>query len=227
MDDIPPLGHKLAKVWGDRFDIAGISDQKQWRKFVLAYCACTSFADWSAGRVIEALDQSPHAENTIVIFWSDNGYHCGEKNHWEKTTLWEQAALTPMAIRVPGHDNGGKHCGRTVTTVDLFPTLTDYCRLEPPRHKLEGGNLRPLFEDPSAMWDRPALTTYGEKYASIRDERYRYIRYPDGTEELYDHQNDPHELENVVSNPAYNAIKKCLAEWIPDTWARSLGGRLG
>ena len=227
MDDIPPLGRKLAKVWGDRFSVAGINDQEQWRKFVLAYCACTTFADYSVGRIIEALDQSPYAENTIVIFWSDNSYHCGEKNHWEKTTLWEQAALTPMAIRLPARCNGGKNCGRTVTTVDLFPTLVDYCRLEPPQHKLEGRNLRPLFEDPTAKWNRPALTTYGEKYASIRDERYRYIRYPDGTEELYDHQNDTHEINNLALNPAYNAIKKPLAGWIPDTWAKSLGGRLG
>jgi len=227
MDDIPPLGRKLAKVWGDRFDIAGINDQQQWRKFVLAYCACTTFADWSVGHVIEALDQSPYAENTIVMFWSDNGYHCGEKDHWEKTTLWEQAALTPMAIRVPGHGNEGKHCQRTVTTVDLFPTLADYCSLELPQHKLEGRNLRLLIEHPAAKWNRPALTTYGERCASIRDERYRYIRYPDGTEELYDHQNDPHELSNLASNPAYDAIKKGLTKWIPDTWAKSLGGRPG
>jgi arylsulfatase A-like enzyme len=227
MGDIPPLGRKLAKVWGDRFDICGISDKEQWRKFVLGYCACTTFADWSVGRVIEALDNSPYADNTIVILWSDNGYHCGEKNHWEKTTLWEQASLTPLAIRVPGFKNGGKHCMRTVSSIDFFPTLVDYCKLQSPKHLLEGQSLRPLVENPVAAWDRPTLTTYGEKYASVRDERYCYIRYPDGTEELYDHKNDPHELNNLASKSALSSVKIRLAKKIPKAWTKSLGGRMG
>ena len=107
MKDIPPLGRQLAEVWGERYELCGESDLESWRKFVHGYCACTTFADWSAGRVIEALDQSKYAENTIVVFWSDNGYHCGEKNHWEKTTLWEQAALTPLAVRLPDRRNAG------------------------------------------------------------------------------------------------------------------------
>jgi arylsulfatase A-like enzyme len=135
--------------------------------------------------------------------------------------------LTPMAIQVPGFNNGGKHCKRTVSSIALFPTLVDYCKLEAPEHKLEGRSLRPLLENPKAMWDRPALTTYGEKYASVRDEHYRYIRYPDGTEELYDHQNDPHELNNLASDSAFNVVKKHLAKRIPNTWAKSLGGRMG
>ena len=87
LNDVPPLGKQLADVWGDRFDLCGNENSKLWRKFVHAYCACTSFADWNIGRVINALDETQYADNTIVIFWSDNGYHCGEKDHWEKTTL--------------------------------------------------------------------------------------------------------------------------------------------
>ena len=121
MKDIPPLGRQLAEVWGERYELCGESDLELWRKFVHGYCACTTFADWSAGRVIEALDKSKYAENTIVVFWSDNGYHCGEKNHWEKTTLWEQAALTPLAIRLPDRRNAGSRCGRPVNTLDLYP----------------------------------------------------------------------------------------------------------
>ena len=227
MEDVPPLGRKMAEVWGERYELCGESDPESWRKFVHAYCACTSFADWSAGRVIEALDESKYADNTIVVFWSDNGYHCGEKNHWEKTTLWEQSALTPLAIRLPDGRNAGTRCGQPVSSLDLWPTLADYCRLTPPGHALDGRSLRPLLEDPKAAWDRPAITTYGEGYFSARDERYRYIRYPDGTEELYDHQTDAGEHENLAGNPASRPVKERLKRWIPRKWATSLGGRLG
>ncbi|MHC4173200.1 MAG: sulfatase [Planctomycetota bacterium] len=237
MEDIPPLGHKLARVWGERFDICGNENPDLWRKFVHAYCACTTFADWSAGRVIEALEKSQYANNTIVIFWSDNGYHCGEKNHWEKTTLWEQAALTPMAIRLPGMVNPapapgvgvnhGKGCARPVNTLDLFPTLVDCCALKGPAHRLQGQSLRPLLENPDAAWERPAITTYGRGYFSARDERYRYIQYPDGTEELYDHETDPHEFENLAHRPELEPVKQRLGKWIPKKWAQSLGGRMG
>jgi arylsulfatase A-like enzyme len=194
---------------------------------VHAYFACTAFADDSAGRVIEALDQSPHADNTIVVFFSDNGYHCGEKNHWEKTTLWEQASLTPTAIRLPDKRNGGKQCERTVSTLDLWPTLAELCGLRPPEHELHGNSLRALLENPEAEWDKPALTTYGEGYGSVRDERYRYIRYPDGTEELYDHEGDPHEFDNLAADPALAGLKSRLGAYMPTSWAESLGGRLG
>jgi len=227
MDDVPPLGRRLAEVWGERYELCGESNPQLWRQFVHAYCACTTFADWSVGRVIEALDRSKYAGNTIVVFWSDNGYHCGEKNHWEKTTLWEQAAWTPLAIRLSDQRNAGTRCGRPVTTLDLFPTLAAYCGLKLPAHTLDGRSLRPLLEDPQAAWDRPAITTYGEGYCSVRDERYRYIRYPDGTEELYDHQEDPCEHDNLAGNPALQSTKERLARWIPGTWAKSLGGRLG
>jgi arylsulfatase A-like enzyme len=227
MEDIPPLGQKLAAVWGERYEICGERNPELWRQFVHGYLACTTFADWSAGRVIEALDKSQYTANTIVIFWSDNGYHCGEKNHWEKTTLWEQAALTPMAIRLPGTRNLGAHCARPVNTLDLFPTLVDCCGLEAPAHELEGRSLQPLLKNPKAPWERPAITTYGEGYFSARDERYRYIRYPDGTEELYDHANDPHEFTNLASGPEFKSVKRRLSKWIPKKWAKSLGGRLG
>ena len=227
LDDIPLLGRELAEVGAERYRLCGESDPELWRKFVHAYCACTTFADWSAGRVIEALDRSRYPAETIVIFWSDNGYHCGEKNHWEKTTLWEQAALTPLAIRLPDKRNAGTQCNRPVSTLDLWPTLADYCRLKPPAHTLGGQNLRPLLEDPQVTWDRPAITTYEEGYFSARDERYRYIRYPDGTEELYDHQKDAGEYENLADKPTLKAVKERLARWIPGKWAKSLGGRLG
>jgi arylsulfatase A-like enzyme len=227
LDDVPELGRKLTEPWGERYKLCGESNPRLWRQFVHGYCACTTFADWSAGRVIEALDRSKYAGNTVVVFWSDNGYHCGEKNHWEKTTLWENSARTPCAVRLPDRRNAGARCGRPVGTLDLFPTLVDLCHLQAPPHTLDGRSLRPLLENPQATWDRPAITTYGAGYFSARDERYRYIRYPDGTEELYDHQTDTGEHTNRAGDPALKPVKEQLARWIPDRWAPSVGGRLG
>lgn len=161
------------------------------------------------------------------MFWSDYGYHCGEKDHWQETTLWEQASLAPMAIRVSGSAHAGKTCGRAVGSIDWYPTLVDYCRVEATTHKLEGQSLRPLLEDPEADWGRPALTTYGEGYTAVRDERFRHIRYPDGTEEPYDHDSDPHEWVNVAAAPEFDIVKQQLADAIPAQFAKSLGGRMG
>ena len=225
--DVPALGRELAAVWGERFVVSGKDTEHSWREFVLAYLACTSFADWSCGRVLDALGNSPYADNTIVVFWSDNGYHCGEKDHWEKTTLWEQAALAPMAIRLPGSPHAGSSCLRPVGSIDLYPTLADYCSLAPTSHNQEGRSLRPLLEDPETAWAQPALTTFGEGYASLRNERFRYIQYPDRTEELYDHESDPHEWNNLVKDPQLATVKEELAKSVPNRFAKSLGGRMG
>jgi arylsulfatase A-like enzyme len=225
--DVPEAGRELAAVFGERWTRTGNDQPDLWRKILRGYLACTSFADWSLGCVIEALDASPYAANTIVIVTSDNGYHCGEKNHFEKSTLWEAAARVPLAIRLPGQRNAGEHTGGTVTLVDLFPTLLDYCGLASPKQKLEGRSLRPLLENPTRAWERPAFTIYEDRYFSARDGRYRYIQYPDGTEELYDHERDPHEFTNIANRQESATIKQRFEKWKPATWTRSLGGRKG
>lgn len=227
LDDVPQSGRALAEVWGERFDLSGRETPDRWREFVRAYLACTSFADWNVGRVLEALAARPDADDTLVVFWSDNGYHCGEKDHWEKNTLWEQSALVPLAVRPPRAPHRGAMCSRAVSLNDLYPTLVDYCGLETPTHHLEGRSLRTLLDDPVASWERTALTCYGEDAVSVRDERYRYIRYPDGSEELYDHSDDPHEWTNLAGETAFDAVKERLAASIPQDFAPSLGGRLG
>jgi arylsulfatase A-like enzyme len=227
LDDVPSWGIQLAKVWGDRFDLCGNKDPQAWRKFVLAYCACTTFADWSAGRVIEILENSQYSENTVVIFWSDNGYHCGEKNHWEKTTLWEQASLTPMAIRIPGMKTAGSTNKTPVNSLDFYPTLVDYCQLNSPPQELDGQTMRPLLEYPEKMIERVSITTYGEGFFSVRNNRYRYIQYPDGSEELYDFERDPHEFNNLANVPELKPVKESLLKSKPIKWKKSLGGKFG
>ncbi|MEM9160669.1 MAG: sulfatase [Verrucomicrobiota bacterium] len=182
LSDIPPYGHFLSGIWGERWKSAGKDEPENWKRILHGYLACTSFADWNCGRVIEALDASPYGENTIVVFWSDNGFHLGEKDHYEKATVWEVSALTPFAIRLSKNRNGGKTCIQPVSTIDIYPTLIDYCDLESPAHATEGLSLRQLLENPNSSWDRPAITTYGEGVFSARSKRFRYIRYPDGLE---------------------------------------------
>ena len=223
LEDVPFLGRMLLDSLNKfRNKDEGFVDL--WKKFIYAYCANTSFTDWNVGRVIGALDASPYAGNTIVIIHSDNGYHCGEKLRWEKATLWDQADYVPFLVRTP--ETAGGECRASVSLLDVFPTLVDYCGLEPPGHQLDGHSIIPLLKDPDMPWDHPSLTTYGVEYASVRNERYRYIRYPDGSEELYDHEVDPWEFNNIAAEPGMEAIKADLAGEIPTEWAESKGGRL-
>jgi arylsulfatase A-like enzyme len=227
LDDVPAKGKVLASVWGERYELCGEANPELWNDFLHAYAACYTFADWNVGRALDALEQNGLTENTIVVFWSDNGYHCGEKNHWEKTTMWEQSALTPFAIRVPGMSNG-KSSSRTVTTVDIFPTLAELCGLSlPATHRLDGRSLVPLLNDPETEWNYPAITEFDEGMISIRNERYRYILYPDGTEELYDHSKDPFEHHNISGVEEYTEIKRELKKFVPQEFVKSLGGREG
>jgi arylsulfatase A-like enzyme len=162
-----------------------------------------------------------------VIFVSDNGYHVGEKDHFEKSTLWDASARIPFAVRLPAAKNAGTVSKATVGLIDLFPTLIDYCDLPAPRQGTEGRSLRPVLENPGAPWTRPAITVYEDNVFSAADDRFRYIRYADGTEELYDHADDPHEFKNVAAEPAHSAVKARLRAAMPAAWAKSLGGREG
>jgi arylsulfatase A-like enzyme len=121
----------------------------------------------------------------------------------------------------------GQSCKTPVNSLDFYPTLVDYCQLNPPQHNLDGESLRPFLNNPRRDREIPVITTYGEGFYSVRDKQYRYIKYPDGTEELYDHENDPHEFINLIGNPERESAKNRLLNWKPTTWAKSFGGRLG
>jgi arylsulfatase A-like enzyme len=225
LSDVPPYGHYLSSIWGSRFEVSGYNVPENWRRIVHGYLACSSFADWSIGKVIQAVDASDERDNTIVIVWSDNGYHLGEKSHFEKNTVWEKAAMTPLVIRLPEGKGAGETVLASVSSIDLYPTLMDYCGLEAPAHDLDGQSLRPLFENPEGTRDRPAITVYGQGVFSARDDRFRYIQYPDGSTELYDMLEDPHEYQNLANNPSLAEVKRRLSVWYPSDWAFSLGGR--
>jgi arylsulfatase A-like enzyme len=211
LDDVPPAGVRMARPQGDH---ATIQKTDNWRYAVQAYLASIRFADAQVGRLIKALDESEYAQNTIIVLWGDHGWHLGEKEHWRKFSLWEEACRAPLMIVVPGVTKAGSRSPRTVDFVDLYPTLSELCGLPVGDH-LDGDSLIPLLKNPNADWSTPALTTHGIGNHSVRSERWRYTRYANGDEELYDHDTDPMEWKNLASDPQFKSVKADLASWIP------------
>ena len=189
LDDIPELGVRMARPEGDH---KAVVESDQWRKAVQAYLATITFVDDQVGRLTKALDKSGRSDNTIVVLWGDHGWHLGEKQHWRKFTLWEESTRAPLLWVVPGVTQAGQLCSAPVDFLNIYPTLADLCGLPIPEH-VQGLTLRPLLGDPTADWKSPALTTHGRGNHGVRDARWRYIRYRDGSEELYDHRTDPME----------------------------------
>jgi len=211
LEDVPELGRRMARPEGDHRKVV---ETDNWRKAVSGYLASIAFADACVGRVLDALDASRYAENTVIVLWGDHGWHLGEKLHWRKFALWEEAAHAPLMMAGPGIQKGGE-CTRPVSFMDIYPTLVEVCGLGP-NARLEGKSLRPLLENPKAEWEPPALTTHGRNNHSLRSERWRYIRYSDGTEELYDHQADEMEWTNLAGDPKYDEVKQRLARYLPE-----------
>lgn len=184
----------------------------QWKRAVQSYLACVRWTDEQVGRLLDALDASPHKDNTIVVLYSDHGFFLGEKERWAKQSLWERATKVPFVMAGPGVTKGSS--GAPVELLSIYPTLIELCDL-PKRDDLDGRSLLPLLEDPGAGWGHPALTTHGKDNHAVRTERYRYIRYRDGSEELYDHREDPHEWDNLAAMAEFAPLKEKLAAWIP------------
>ncbi len=184
-----------------------------WHSLVRSYLACISFVDSQVGRVLDALDESGLAENTIVVLWSDHGYHLGEKEISGKNTLWERSTHVPLIFAGPSIPPGVL-CKEPVELLDIYPTLIDLCRL-PQKAGLEGHSLLPQLKDSATSRAWPAITTHNPGNHSVRTLRWRYIRYADGSEELYDMQSDPGEWHNLASSPEYAATKAELARFLP------------
>jgi choline-sulfatase len=185
----------------------------QWRPLVRAYLASMSFMDSQVGRVLEALDASGRADDTIVVLWSDHGWHLGEKGITGKNTLWERSTRVPFIFAGPGVTKGAQ-CGQPVELLDLYPTLVELCGL-PKRDGLEGHSLAPQLKDAQTARPWPAITTHNQNNHTIRTEHWRYIRYADGSEELYDHRRDPDEWTNLAADPAHATTKRDLVQWLP------------
>ena len=228
LDDIPPFGRRLAaEVLDISNDIdhaapggdhANVLKYNQWQAAVQGYLASISFADAQVGRVLDALAESPHAGNTIVALWGDHGYHLGQKEHWRKHTLWEDGLRTTLVISAPGIAGRNVRSDRVVSLLDLYPTLIELAGLDP-REGMDGQSLVPLLKQPDLPWSRPVVSTYGFQNHSIRTERWRYIRYHDGTEELYDHDADPYEWTNLAVEPVndeYREVMNQLAAHLPE-----------
>jgi iduronate 2-sulfatase len=190
-------------------------NELQLREAKQAYYATISFVDAQVGRLLDAVDRLKLADKTVIIFWSDHGYHFGEHGLVMKQSLFENSARVPLIIAVPGQKSKGTASGRTVELLDLYPTLTDVCGIHAPAG-LHGKSLRPLLDDPKAAWDRPAITqTQRGKNTmgySIRTERHRYTEWAGAGRELYDYETDPNELKNLASDPAHAKLIEELAK---------------
>ncbi len=211
LDDVPPGGLAMARRQGDHRKVV---EAGQWEKAVQGYLANIAFVDAQIGRLLDALDSSRYGKDTIVVFWGDHGWHLGQKEHWRKFALWEEATRVPLIIAAPGIGRPGTLSPRTVSLMDLYPTLIELAGL-PPKPEIEGNSLVPLLKAPNSAWDHPAVTTHGRNNHSVRSERWRYIRYADGQEELYDHSHDPKEWNNLAGNPQWTQIKAELARSLP------------
>jgi hypothetical protein len=196
-----------------------ISAGKQ-REVVQAYLACISYADECIGQVLSALENSKYAENTIVVVLSDNGYGLGEHYHWKKWSMFESGSRVPLIVKAPGMP-AGQACSAGVDFCDIYPTLVDLCGLEAPDH-LDGQTLRPLLSGEKEDRDQPGITSFGPGNHSLRTSRYRYTRYADGSEELYDIQADPKEWNNLAQSPAHVKVREALAPYFPANPAPSV-----
>lgn len=213
LDDIPPSGKRMARPEGDH---AAMVKSGRWKEAIQAYLATIAYMDMNIGRLLDALEKSAYRDNTVIVFWGDHGWHLGEKSHWRKFALWEEATRAPLIWVAPGVSKPGTKCDRPIDFMSIYPTLTDLCGIETPKH-VEGVSVKSLLENPRSSWRQPAVTTYRFKNHTARNSDFRYIRYENGDEELYDHRKDPNEHTNVIKNPAYGPIKDDLAKFLPKT----------
>ncbi|MDB4614489.1 sulfatase [bacterium] len=215
LNDVPISGQRMA---GPASDI--IKRNGHWKNAVQGRLASGSFADACVGHVLDALDRSPHKENTIVVLWGDHGYDIGEKK-FAKSALWEQTARTPLIVKVPGGATGT--CTQPVSLVNLYPTLIELCGL-PVREDLDGRSIAPLIRNPKTEWPYPAVVCHSPHWHgachAVRSESFHYIRYKNGDEELYDAKRDPNQWTNIADDPQFAQEKAKLARWVPKTIAK-------
>ncbi len=199
-----------------------LQEANQWKNLVRSYLACTSFVDSQVGRLTEALERSGHTDDTVIVLWSDHGWHLGEKLITGKNTLWDRSTRVPLIFAGPGVAVGAR-CNRPAELLDIYPTLVELCGL-PPNSNLEGHSLMPQLKDANAPRPWPAITTHNHDNHGVRTENWRFIQYADGSEELYDMRKDPNEWTNLASDPAYREILEEHRRLLPPKSAKPAPG---
>ena len=220
MDDVGRVGIQMTDKESFVYDQTSKADpdsSKSLHRMAQCYQAASDYADQMVGRLLDKLDETGRADNTIIVLWSDHGYHLGDKECGVKFTLWEKANRVPFIMVAPGVGKPGSVCGAPVSLVDIYPTLVELAGL-PPKADNDGASLVPLLVDPNAEWTRPALMTEGRGSHAVRTREFRYIRYYDGFEELY-RDNDPWNHTNLASNPEYAEVLAQHRAHLPKTEA--------
>ena len=210
--DIPLTGRSNAQIYVE----LPLRRDNAWEKVRRGYLASISFTDDNVGLVLDALEKSIYADNTIVVLWSDHGFHLGEKRTFSKFSLWEEATRTPFIILDPRKKEGhGEVCEQTVGLINVYKTISDLANIETPDY-VDGMSLAPWLVSPNKQLDRPAMTTWGRGNYSLRTKKWRYTRYFDGSEELYDVIKDSNEWTNLANKAEYKELMQQLADkWLP------------
>lgn len=223
LEDISEYAVNLTRLKHVAPSMEWVKANAQWKPLVQSYLACISFTDHQVGKLLDALDVSPYADNTYVVLYTDHGFHQGEKERFAKRSLWEDGTRTPMIIAGPGIVEGSV-CSKPAQLLDIYPTLLELVGLEADG-KLEGNSLVPLLKNPQADWPHMARTSFGPGNYSIVSEAHRYICYNDGSEEFYERSKDTHEWNNVITNPEYAAVIKKHRAQVPQERHQILGHR--
>lgn len=231
LDDLPHAGKLFSRsmfglyLMDDMSDHEFITGQPMlWERFVRAYLATTAYVDALVGDVLEALNASEYAENTIIVLWGDHGWHLGEKETWRKMTLWERGTKTPLIFSIPGNRANGSKVNHPVSLLDIYPTLVDLLQFEV-EQELDGNSLMPLINNPLEEWDKPIIISHGPGNFAVGSGQWRYIQYQNGDEELYNTSIDKYEFYNLADNDEYEKIKNRLSKIIPDEYVRLYGPR--
>jgi arylsulfatase A-like enzyme len=210
LDDVPPIGRDWVLSTRDH-DL--VTSHAQWPHAVQGYLASISYVDELIGRLIATLEETGLSETTTVVLWGDNGFHLGEKLHWRKFVLWEEATRVPLIV-VPPYATASRRIYEPVSLVDIFPTVLEIAGIQP-SFPCDAHSLLPFLTRDT--WQRPApvVTSWGRGNHSLRVEQWRYTRYADGKEELYDHSTDPYEWTNLAGNTAFTNICDRLRTLVP------------
>lgn len=211
-DDLSTYAREDMAKWGKAFE--KLRDLDLWAPAVQAYQASTTFADHCVGIVLDALAESRHADNTIVLVFSDHGFHLGEKLHLHKFTLWEEATRVPFLVRAPGLE--ARRFDTPVSTMDLGPTAASLAGVEL-NWPHEGIDLVPALDDPTIADEHPPVMTWLEGNHAVRKRNWRYIRYRTGDVELYDLDTDPGEFDNLAGRPDLSEVEAELDAYLPDS----------